>query len=74
MVEQDVSADAVPAMDFNIDGILKKMLKLFNNPSAPVCKNLSIDLIYIQLISCKIRIGILFMSRMVSVSFCVNIY
>jgi len=36
MVEQDVSADAVPAMDFNIDGILKKMLKLFNNPSAPL--------------------------------------
>ena len=48
MVEQDVSADAVPAMDFNIDGILKKMLKLFNNPSAPVR---TIDLIYIQLIS-----------------------
>jgi hypothetical protein len=37
MVEQDIPTDGVPAVDFNIDGILKKMLKIFNTPSAPVC-------------------------------------
>ena len=31
MVEQDVPYDG-----FNVDGILKKMFKMFNNPSLPV--------------------------------------
>lgn len=36
MVEQDFPEDGLTT-DFNIDGILKKMFKMFNNPSLPVC-------------------------------------
>lgn len=36
MVEQD-SENISIVPEFNVDGILKKMLKIFNNPSAPVC-------------------------------------
>ena len=36
MVEQDAPTESVAATDFNIDGILKKILKIFNTPTAPV--------------------------------------
>ena len=36
MVEQDAATESVAASDFNIDGILKKILKIFNTPTAPV--------------------------------------
>lgn len=50
MVEQDVPTDSVAASDFNIDGILKKILRIFNNPSAPVSIPLQQDLIALKIL------------------------
>ena len=45
MVEDSETLGIVP--EFNVDGILKKMLKIFNNPTAPV-SNSDIDSIPCQ--------------------------